>query len=83
MIRLQNNTIDTIQTNEIYETVLLDRLDCLLDAYKNKNEKWQSYYFVLYKLIKNSVTKISKHVLQIIQSTLDHYEEKLVLVVLL
>jgi hypothetical protein len=77
MIRLQNNTIDTIQTNEIYETVLLDRLDCLLDAYKNKNEKWQSYYFVLYKLIKNSVTKISKHVLQIIQSTLDHYEEKI------
>jgi hypothetical protein len=77
MIRLQNNSIDTIQNIEIYETVLLDRLDSLLDLYKKKNEKWQAYYFVLYKLIKNSVTKINKHVLQVIQCTLDHYEEKI------
>ena len=80
MIRLQNNSIDTIQNieiHEIYETVLLDRLTCLLDLYKNKNEKWQSYYFVLYKLIKNAVLKINKHVLRVIQSTLDYYEEKI------
>jgi hypothetical protein len=78
MIRLQNNSIDTIQNieiHEIYETVLLDRLTSLLDLYKNKNEKWQSYYFVLYKLIKNAVLKINKHVLRVIQSTLDYYEE--------
>ena len=65
MIRLQNNTVDTIQNVEIYESVLLDRLGSLLDAYKNKNEKWQSYYFVLYKLIKNTVLKLNKHVLYI------------------
>ena len=61
MIRLQNNSIDTIQNieiHEIYETVLLDRLANLLDLYKKKNEKWQAYYFVLYKLIKNSVLKL-------------------------
>ena len=77
MIRLQNNSIDTIQNIEIYETVLLDRLGSLLDLYKKKNEKWQAYYFVLYKLIKNSVVKLNKHVLQVIKSTLDNYEEKI------
>jgi len=77
MIRLQNNTVDTIQNVEIYESVLLDRLGSLLDAYKNKNEKWQSYYFVLYKLIKNTVLKLNKHVLHVVQSTLDFYEDKI------
>jgi hypothetical protein len=77
MIRLQNNTVDTIQNVEIYEIVLLDRLESLLNLYKNKNEKWQSYYFVLYKLIKNTVLKLNKHVLHVIQSTLEFYEDKI------
>ena len=76
MIRLQNNSVETIQNIEIYESILLDRLDSLLNAYNKKNEKWMSYYFVLYKLINNSVLKINKHILRIVQSTLDFYEEK-------
>ena len=49
MIRLQNNTVDILENGEIYEFILLDRLENLLKLYKNKKDEWQSYYFVLYK----------------------------------
>jgi hypothetical protein len=77
MIRLQNNTTDSLHNAEIYESILLERLESLLKLYKNKNDKWQSYYFVLYKLIKNSVSKLNKNIVNIIQSTLNFYEDKL------
>lgn len=77
MIRLQNNTVDILENGEIYEFILLDRLENLLKLYKNKKDEWQSYYFVLYKLIKNSVAKLNRHIVYIIKSTLDFYEDKL------
>lgn len=48
-----------------------------LDKEWNKQNKLLNFhYFTLYKLIKNNIIKINRHILEIVNKTLDHYNKE-------
>jgi hypothetical protein len=77
-IRLEKNSISNFKNNKIYEYVLLDYINKLLFA-KNNNEskKFVLYYFTLYKLLKNSIVKINRHILTFCNYIIKHFENEL------
>jgi len=75
LIRLQRHTPDTIKGVELYENILIEEINMLF-KYKNKKDiTWQMHYLTLYKLIKNSVNNINKHIITIVQNILKKYED--------
>jgi len=99
LIRLQKNTEESISKEDIYENVLLDNLEKLLNHFhftdkskrKEKNEKneikknnsFEFYYFTLYKLIQNNIEHLNRHILVIVKLVLKYYEEKMKISVIL
>jgi len=77
MIRLEKNSPQSIAASNIliYEYVLLALLESLFKSIKN-NGNWEYYYFTLYKLIRNNVTNLNAHLVQIINKSLAAYENK-------
>ena len=101
LIRIQKNTTESLESEGIFEYVLLNLLD---ELFKNnpavasslppppttKKSKataksavevvataatgWEISYYTLYKLSKNSVSNINKHVVYIVKTVLDHFE---------
>ena len=77
LIRLQKNTEELIEKELIYESILLDVIKSLV-KYKQKDEtKWEYYYFSLFKLLKNSVSHINRHITNICKKLLEHYEDEI------
>jgi len=73
VIRLEQNDVSKIPL--IYETILIDTIEKLLKCKeKNKNE-WLLHYFTLFKLNKNNVTNINKHITLIITKILTNFED--------
>ena len=77
LIRInKNNDIQNLEKLNIYEYVLIEQIEKIL-KYKLKKtvsptgrsssslKKWQIHYYTLYKFLKNSVTQINRHVLEI------------------
>ena len=98
LIRLQKNTEESISKEDIYENVLLDNLEKLLNQFsasttdkskrkeKNeikKNNSFEFYYFTLYKLIQNNIEHLNRHILVIVKLVLKYYEEKMKISVIL
>ena len=77
-IRLEKNNTENLKNNNIYEYVLLDTINKLLNAKKNvdKNE-FVLTYFTLYKLLKNNVTKINKHIITFCDFVVKVFENEL------
>jgi hypothetical protein len=76
-IRLQKNTVESIQNNTIYENILIDTIEKLIkNKHKNTN-KWSNYYYTLYKLIKNNVIYINRHIMDISNKIINQYEEEI------
>jgi hypothetical protein len=62
-IRLEKNTIENLKKTNVYEFILLNYVDELLTCYfKNDYKQFILKYFTLYKLLKNNVEKINKHI---------------------
>lgn len=76
-IRLQKNTIETIEVLDIYENILLFNIENLLKNKKKNNNKWQYYYYTLHKLIRNNITQINRHILYIINTIITNYEPEI------
>lgn len=97
LIRLQKNTEETISKEDIYENVLLDNLEKLLNHFSAsitdkskrkekkelKNNPFEFYYFTLYKLIQNNIEHLNRHILVIVKLVLKYYEEKMKISVIL
>ena len=77
-IRLEKNSITNFKSNKIYEYVLLDYINKLLTA-KNNNEsnKFILNYFTLYKLLKNNIVNINRHILTLCQFIIKNFENEL------
>lgn len=62
-IRLEKNSIENFKSNSIYEYILLETISKLLYSIKiqDKNQ-FVLYYYTLYKLLKNNIVKINRHV---------------------
>jgi len=74
-IRIQKNTVDSLRENNIYEYLLLDHMESALKYKKKKDTKWEFHYFTLYKLSKNAVEKLNRHLMQSVQSFLRELED--------
>jgi len=76
-IRLERNNIENLKKNNLYEYILLDYVDKYLLHLKtnNKNNLVLNYY-TLYKLLKNNVLHINRHVFQFCNQIIDLYKEK-------
>ena len=74
-IRLEKNNLDTINQSEIYEFVLISHLENILKAKSSKI--FMFHYFTLFKLIKNNIAKINRHILSIINTVLETFQDKI------
>jgi len=74
-IRLEKNNLNTINQDEIYEFVLISHLENILKAKTGKI--FMFHYFTLFKLIKNNITKINRHILTIINSVLTKFQDEI------
>lgn len=91
-MRLENNNSETINKNEIYEYVLIDHLKKFIE-YRNQdliykkqnklnkteenNKKIVFHFFTLCKLIKNNVKLINRHIINIINETINNCKDNI------
>ena len=65
-IRLERNDIETILKYDIYELVLLSHIEQMLAYKKNKNNtKFMFHFYTLFKLLKNNIQKLNRHIIEI------------------
>jgi hypothetical protein len=75
LIRIEKNNTSSLEKNNIYEYILLEHIEKLF-KYKNKNsDKWKFHYYTIYKLVKNSVVNLNRHIYDIIKLILTKFEE--------
>jgi len=73
-IRLEKNTIENLKKSNLYEYVLLNYVNNLLEN-KVNSPTFILSYFTLYKLLKNNIQKINRHVLKFCKTILDIYKD--------
>lgn len=86
-IRMQKNTVEFVEKKNIYEYLLLSVVEKLFSSLNTGigsgtgtgtgTGEWVCYYYTLYKLLKNSIAHINRHVVFMINKILEHYEEEI------
>ena len=91
-IRLENNNADTISKDDIYEYVLIEQFKKFIEYryydihYNNEkkiikreenNKKYVFHFFTLCKLVKNSIKLINRHILNIINTTINYCKDNI------
>ena len=88
-IRLRNNTLDTLKKTGMYEHILIQHVDGILSSFKKTNVKtsiktnvnlkndFYMHYYTLHNLLKNSIPKLNRHILQFCKHVLRTYEDKI------
>jgi hypothetical protein len=77
-IRLEKNNTENLKNNNIYEYVLLEHINKILMAKKNRDDKqFVLSYFTLYKLLKNNITKINRHIVTLCEFIVKTFENDL------
>jgi len=73
-IRLERFDDETIKKNNVYELVLLNHIENLLSAYlKKDNISFHYNYYTLYKLIRNNINHLNRHVKNLVNIILDKF----------
>jgi hypothetical protein len=75
LIRMQKNTVESLENSGIYENVLIDHVEKLLKYKKRDKNEWMYHYFTLYKLRRNKVDQINRHISNIVKQLLKKFEE--------
>jgi len=75
LIRLERNEAGKIPA--VYETLLLDTVEKLLKNKSETNKGWLLHYFTLYKLNKNTIANVNRHVKNIVSNLLTEFEEEI------
>jgi len=91
-IRLEKNDILKMGTLDLYEYILLDNVEKLLkfdleekkylekkrfEEAEKANYQITFHYFTLFKLIKNNIQKINRHIIKIVETILEVWNEKI------
>ena len=83
-IRLSRLNTETISSNNnIYEFVLYNNLEKMLEYKEKNNHKWMYYCYTLNKLIKNNVEKVNRFLKEIIETFIKNYEKDIDLLYIL
>jgi hypothetical protein len=78
LIRLQKNDPEKMNPDNAYEYLLLDEVEAILKYYKKeKKTKWMLHYFTLFKLVRNSISQINRHILVVVKWVLDKFDSEL------
>jgi hypothetical protein len=75
LIRLERNEAGKIPP--VYETLLLDTVEKLIKNKSATNKGWLLHYFTLYKLNKNTIANVNRHVKNIVNNLLTEFEEEI------
>lgn len=70
-IRLEQNKTPMVQ-NTVYEFILLDHVQSLITG-RLTNHTFEFHYYTLYQLSRNNVYQLNRHVVYLVQHTLDKY----------
>jgi hypothetical protein len=77
-LRLERFNEETIKKNDIYEIILLNHLENLLSSKDSKNIKvFHYHYYTLYKLIRNNILYLNRHIRNLVNVVLDKFEEEI------
>jgi len=75
-VRLERFDEKTIIVNDIYENILLAHIQKLLINKKNNNTKqFHFHYLTIYKLIRNNITRLNRHIKDITDRILAIFED--------
>ena len=75
IIRIEKNDTSKLNADIVYEYLLLNNIEEILKYKQKKNSKWLFYYFSLNKLIKNTISNLNRHIVQITNNVLSKFEE--------
>ena len=78
-IRLEKNNIENLKKIHLYEYVLLDCINNIMSSQVN-NSTFILNYFTLYKLLKNNIDKINRHILKFCKNIIDHFKDNINLI---
>jgi hypothetical protein len=91
-IRLEKNDEKKMETLDLYEYTLLEHIEKIIKynydekkyTEKNKYEEVEKaknslsyHYFTLFKLIKNNIQKINRHIIKIVETIIEQFKEKI------
>jgi len=76
LIRISKNTTENLEKNNIYEYVLLEHIEKTLKyaCESRHSSKMEFHYYTLYKLVRNSVPLLNRHVIDIVNTILTQLE---------
>ena len=74
-MRIVNNNFQEDTSNDkIYEFVLLEIIEQLLEHYEDKKANWYYYYYTLKFMKNNEIDHLNTYVIQFVNSILEKYE---------
>ena len=77
-IRLDRFDESSIKKNDIYEFTLLFHIEEILsNREKNIRKSFHQHYYTLYKLIKNSINKLNRHIVAITNIILAKFQDEI------
>jgi len=77
-VRLERFDENTLKKIDIYEFILLTHVEQILFSKKNDNIKlFHFHYFTLYKLIRNNVLKLNRHLKELVVRILSIFEDEI------
>ena len=77
-IRLERFDENTLKKNNIYEFILLDHIETLLYGIGKSDKKIiHLHYYTLYKLIKNNIFRLNRHIIELTNIILQIFEERI------
>ena len=76
-IRLERNDENVINKEKIYEFILLNHLEKMIEYkfVKQNNRKFSFHFYTLYKLIRNNIQKLNRHIVKLINDILKIFED--------
>jgi hypothetical protein len=78
LIRLQKNDPEKMNPDNAFEYLLLEEVGEVLKYFKkDKKSKWMLHYFTLFKLVRNNISQINRHVIALVNWVINKFEDKL------
>ena len=74
-VRLERFDEDSLKKNDLYEFLLLTHIEKILENKKSGNNiKFHFHYYTIYKLIKNNILRLNRHIIELTNRVLNIFE---------
>ena len=75
-VRLERFDGESLKKNDLYEFILLTNIEKLLESKNTGNDKKFNYhYYTLYKLIRNNILRLNRHIIELTNRVLNIFED--------